>query len=100
MSSATTSDVATELQVLRTEIDHGFQNGEWERLASSLDILAQMGERQGERELCLRSQCLKELIGERAGGRGKRMDELFNDLMFYLTHMEWVHQGTPEKKLF
>jgi len=89
--------LAGELQWIRSELVQHFQTQQWSQFSGALADLARMGEGQSYRELCLRAQSLRELIGERGGGRsfaaGARVAELFNELMFHLSHLQWSTQN-------
>lgn len=85
-------DLAIELSRLSKELKRQFAGGQWQSLASTLEVLAKVGEIEGKRELCLRAQSMRELMGKNGGGRqhaGQRMQELFADLMFHLSHLQW-----------
>lgn len=87
--------LAGELQSLKDELQISFKMGQWNGMAGALSQLAVLGENQGHRELSLRAQSLRELMGDRAGGRqspGNRMEQLFNDLIFHLSHLQWTSQ--------
>jgi hypothetical protein len=87
---------ARELQSLKSNLTEQFQDGQWAELSKSLETLAKVGESQSCRELCLRAQSLRELMGYSAGGgrmsAGERASQLFHDLMFHLGHLQWVNQ--------
>ena len=88
-------ELQRELSSLRCRLMGQFKDERWSELAGTLDTLARVGEGQGERELCLRAQGLRELMGGRAGGRaepGARVQELFSELMFRLGHLQWTCQ--------
>ncbi len=84
-------DISRELQALRNELvaQYRFQN--WSQLAHVLGALAQVGEQQGQKDLCLRAQLLRSVLAE--GGTGTALDPraapLFDELMFHLSHVQW-----------
>lgn len=63
-------------------------------MTRTLEVLAKVGESQGQRELCLRAQSLRELMGARRCGAGPRVGQLFNDLVFHLSHLQWLAQSS------
>src|SRR4051794_34875368 len=69
------ANFARELQSLKSELTVQFQGGNWAELSKSLDTLAKVGESQSCRELCLRAQSLRELMGYSAGGGRKSAGE-------------------------
>lgn len=84
-----------EIQFLRAELQSNFQEKNWSQLSRSLEAVVRVGETGGQMELCLRAQSLRELMGSRSSGRtsaGARMEELFHELMFHLSHFQWVSQ--------
>ena len=88
-------DLSGELQSLHKTLVAQFKSGQWAPMASTLERLAKVGEHEGQRELCLRAQSLRDIMGERAGGRekaGKRLQELFSELLFHLSHLQWRNQ--------
>lgn len=100
MNRVANGSVSRELQHLRSQIERTFQAGRWSELAGALETLAKIGEAEGHRELCLRAQSLRELMGHNAGGReapGKRVSELYHDLLFHVSHVEWSKAQTPRK---
>ena len=87
--------LAGKLQSLRDELQSSFKMEQWNGMSGALTQLAALGETQGHLELSLRAQSLKELMGNRAGGRqsaGARIEELFNDLLFHISHLQWINQ--------
>jgi hypothetical protein len=92
--SGRSEEFARELQALRNELIHQFRGSQWGELSRTLEMLARVGEMQGSRELCLRAQSLRELMGIRSdrSTAGGRVSELFHDLMFHLSHLQWVSQ--------
>ena len=85
-----------ELQALRHELQSSFQEGRWERMSGTLGTVAVIAETHGRPELSLRAQSLRELMGDRGGGRGEpgpRLEALFQDLMFHLSHLQWCSQS-------
>jgi hypothetical protein len=93
-TSATKTDLRPYLQFLRTDLERAFRDRDWESLLKQLEQLAAVGESEGRRELCLRAQSLREVLGHRAGGRGEEPGETllrhFHELTFHLTHLQWT----------
>jgi hypothetical protein len=90
------ANLAYEIQHLRNQLIGLQQAARWRELGGALARAAELGELGGQRELCLRAQGLRELMGERLGGSvtpGPRADELFTDLMFHLSHFQWICQA-------
>ena len=89
-------DFGRELQALRTDLVTQFRLGYWAELSKTLNTLAKLGESQGRKEISLRAQSLRELMGDRAGGGrtdpGEPVSRIFNDLLFHLSHLQWVSQ--------
>lgn len=88
------SELAREIQGLRAQLHRYFHDGDWGDLANCLRSVAALAEAQSSLMLCLRAQSIRELLGDRqAGGRGAeagpRLTELFTELQFHLTHLEW-----------
>ena len=84
-----------DLRELRRQLNAQFQKQEWEALSRTLEAVARMGHSAGQMELCLRAQTLRELMGNRAGGRqdaGKRLVDIFNNLIAHLSHLQWINQ--------
>jgi hypothetical protein len=82
-----------ELQSLRSDLMTKYQQGSWSELSSLLETVARVSEVEGRRELCLRAQTLRELMGTRAGGRespGDRMSQVFEEMMSHLSHLQWL----------
>jgi len=93
---AASSELSATLHVVRLDLQGQFRGARWGELAQTLDTVAKLGETQGSRELCLRAQSLRELMGNRAGGRasaGDRVTQLFHELMFHLSHLQWLSQS-------
>ena len=90
-------DLEMQLRSFKKNLALQFQAGNWSELSRSLERLASLGETEGQMELCLRAQSLREILGVRASGRtqaGARVDELFHELMFHFSHFQWKNQVT------
>ncbi len=95
MELLTPEVLSSELKSLKKDLTRQFRGGEWDALAGSLEALAKLSEGQGAREICLRAQSLREIMGNRGSGRieaGNRVTELFDELLFQVSHLQWLSQ--------
>jgi hypothetical protein len=81
-----------ELRALQRELQIRFRQGQWDQVGGVLTALVVHAKSWGDLELGHRAQGLRELLGQRAGGRvqaGPRLESLFHDLLCRLDRLEW-----------
>ncbi len=87
------STVVAELDFLHQELTESFRSNHWPEVSARLDRVAKIAEFEGRRELCLRAQSLREIMGNRPAQPSDRVNELFTDLLFQVSHLKWVAQS-------
>ncbi len=87
------STVVAELDHLHQGLTESFRSHHWPEVSARLDRLAKVAEYEGRRELCLRAQSLREIMGDRPSLPSDRVNELFTDLLFQVSHLKWVAQS-------
>lgn len=92
------TQLAVSLKAIQTEIETHLINADWEDLSLSLLRLIAIGERQGQRELCLKAQTIRDLAIYLSRGLLEdhdpkdlkaRIKKETSDLEFYLRHFKW-----------
>ncbi len=81
------------IQELRAALATAFRVHNWPSALSTLDLLATLGEHQGHRELCLRAQGLREVLGHRGESRSEPGESIlrhYSELEFHLSHLQWL----------
>jgi hypothetical protein len=75
--------------------------GSWEPFLGTLKAVDDLAQFEGQIELSLRAQSLRELVGERLSGcsaPSPRVLQLFDDLVFHLSHLHWHWQALGKEK--
>ena len=91
-------ELTDEVHTVRRDLVQQFRNEKWAKLSLTLDYLALLGEREGNPELCLRAQSLRELmpsVGIESGPARAQIDRLFDELVLQLSYLQWKSQMIP-----
>lgn len=78
--------LASELDSIEQNLSESFRERSWDDIDRGLVRLAQIAESQGRLELCLRAQAMRNLRNRPESQIG----ELFQDLMYQVSHLRWV----------
>lgn len=84
------ASLGIELARLRQILQTQFELANWIRVAKVLDLLMKLGQEQGQRDLCLRAQSLRQALGER---RLEHAQDIYRQLLARLNHLEWRYQS-------
>lgn len=93
------ASLTREFESARMRLNDLYRNNHWSELSNSLESLARQGENHGLVELASRAHSIRELVGERWGGcqtGSDRMRELVQDLISYLSELQWQHAQPPK----
>jgi len=86
-----------DVHQLKADLVEEFEGACWPDLGATLEGISRLSQALGQRELCLRSQSLLEMVQELESGKLQpvfdRAAELLQELVFHLSHLEWSLDG-------
>ncbi|MBC7693261.1 MAG: hypothetical protein H7222_15970 [Methylotenera sp.] len=98
------SPIGGEIGFLKKELITLFEKERWSELSEALLTVARLGEGHAQKELCLKSQNLRQLLGSRTLVSGSsnynQVAARFGQLMFHLSHLHWRVGSSEETAVF
>ena len=94
-----TGETTSEIAFLYKELETYFKKEQWPQLTDLLETVAKLGEKNGQKELCLKSQSLRVIMAGRTlkyapeNSTFNQMSELFDEILFHLSHLNWQNEG-------
>ena len=93
------NETTSEIAFLYKELETYFKKEQWPQLTDLLETVAKLGEKNGQKELCLKSQSLRVIMAGRTlkyapeNSTFNQMSELFDEILFHLSHLNWQNEG-------
>ena len=99
LTSIPAAEATNEIAFLYKELETYFRKEQWPQLTDLLETVAKLGEKNGQKELCLKAQSLRVIMAGRVlqyapeNSTFSQMSEIFEEILFHLSHLNWQNEG-------
>ncbi|MBL7714073.1 MAG: hypothetical protein JNL01_01315 [Bdellovibrionales bacterium] len=83
--------IALQIDAVRSELSFALQKEDLTQVGQSLESLALIAESHGQRDLCLKAQATREMIGQ--GRDQNHLGESIHEIFNQMAHFAWKAQS-------